>query len=308
MGNLSSKLRKFLFAGISTFIAITFLLGILLSVPGMGLESLKFINSVKSTVNKNFPKGKFVIDGKGKFYEYAMEKSIKSSYTADCFSATNWYEDSSLNEEHRKEYLIFVDEWFENRWGDVIRNKEDVDLNDVSMDLIEFDQAFAQEFHNFGYVNPGITWIWKKGVIADLLSPNLKKSHLYLDGLEKQTIIDQDVYDANVDFTGPGLGGINVKSSLGAYLVNNKVWFINMQRKNVSYAMTAALGSSVFKDKTLGEEDLPKTITAKDLYHSNFTAAIYTTAAGVGFLLIIFPLIAISGAAAMVYIYVANKK
>ncbi|AXK51741.1 hypothetical protein [Spiroplasma alleghenense] len=308
MGNLSKKLRRFLFAGISTFIAVIFLLGLLLSVPGMGLESLKFINSVKSTVNKHFPKGKFVIDGQGKFYEYAMIKSIKSSYTADCFSATNWYEDSSKNEENKEKYLQFVDEWFENRWGDVIKNKEDVDLNDVSMDLIEFDQAFAQEFHNFGYVNPGITWIWKKGVISDLLSPNLKKSHLYQDALEKQTIIDQETYDSNVDFTGPGLGGINVKSSLGAYLVNNKVWFINLQRENVSYAMTAALGSSVFKDKNLSDADLPKLITAKDLYHPNFTSAIYTTAAGVGFMLIIFPIIAISGAAAMVYIYIANKK
>ncbi|AHI54264.1 hypothetical protein SSABA_v1c08650 [Spiroplasma sabaudiense Ar-1343] len=308
MKNLSKKVRKFLLASIASFMGLIFILGMGLSLPGMGIESLKFINSVKDTVNKNFPKGKFVIDGNGQFFEYAMEKSVRSSYTADVMSATNWYEDSSLNQKHEEEYLEFANNWFDNRWGRAIENKEDVDLNDVSMDLIIFDQAFAAKYHSFGYVNPGITWIWHKGVIADLLSPNLAKRHVYQDALEKQTIIDQDIYDQNVEHSGPGLGGIKVKSSYGAYLVNNKVWFVNMQRENVKFAMTAALGGSVFKNKKLTENDLPGLIDANRLYHPNFTAALRTTAAGVGMLIIVFPIILIFGVTAIVYIYIANKK
>ncbi|WP_169729898.1 hypothetical protein [Mesoplasma seiffertii] len=281
-----------------------------LATPGMGLESYKFINSVKKQIDTNFAKGKFVIDGSSMVYEMIVNSAIKSSYKADALSSTNWYSQKEASPERIAEYNKFIDEWFDARWGQAIKNREDIDLNDVSMDLIKFDKAFATEFHSYGYVHPGISWIFKEGVAKDMLSFNLKNTEMYQEALEKQTTIDQDKYDAYVKHTGPGLNGINVTSSLGSYIVNNKVWFINIQRANVEYALNDPIASTagVFKDKTLTTADLPDLITADDLYQPNFTAGIIVTAIGTWMLLVITPIVLIGGTAVIVTVVIRSKK
>ncbi|AUF83513.1 hypothetical protein CXP39_01745 [Mesoplasma syrphidae] len=288
----------------------TAIISVGLVTPGMGLESYKFINSVKKQINTNFAKNKFVIDGSSLVYEMIVNSAIKSSYKADALSSTNWYSAKESNSKRIDEYNKFIDNWFDARWGETIKNKQDIDLNDVSMDLIKFDKAFATEFHSYGYVNPGFTWIFKKGVAKDMLSFNLKNTEMYQEALEKQTTIEQNFYDSKVKHTGPGLNGIDVTSSLGSYIVNNKVWFINIQRANVDYALNdpIAKAAGVFKDKTLTSADLPSLITADDLYQPNFTSGIIVTAIGTWMLLVITPIVLTSGTIVIVTVNVKSKK
>ncbi len=60
--------------------------------------------------------------------------------------------------------------------------------------------------------------------------------------LRQETINDQDTYNQMIDSAGPDINGLVVNKSIGTYIVNNKVWFLNMQLKNLDYAMTAMGG------------------------------------------------------------------
>ncbi|WP_035358812.1 hypothetical protein [[Acholeplasma] multilocale] len=295
--------RKLTFSLIGAGMAISPILGLGLTAPGMGLESLKFINSIEKQINEKIPKNKFVLDGTNPLFKFVVNSAIKTSYVADVLSITDWSNPDKVS--HIAEYKEFAEARFEQRWGHNRDNGIDIDLNDVSLDLINLDHDFGEKYSNPGYTKAGISWIFEKNTISQLLNPNLKDSSLYTDALKKQTIIDQDLYNSFIDVQGPGLEGIKVTNSMGVNIVNSKVWFMNMQRSNIKFAMTPGLG--IFKNKDLNENDLPDYVTADDFYHPNFTQGIEITIAGVVFLLVITPITTIAGIGAIIMLKKKGK-
>ncbi|WFG95616.1 hypothetical protein M1771_05790 [Spiroplasma citri] len=280
LNNLSKKM-KFIWLGLlSGVLSIFLILGIGLTVPGMGLESLKFINSLKTQIQRAFPHGKFVINGKIKIYETLANTVLKSSYEADILSALNFYEKPEENEAIKQKYLQFAATWFYNRWGATIAKRENIDLYDIGLDLIEFDKSVATKFHSYGYVHTGMEWMFRSGGINQMFSSGLKEHALI-----QQTINNQEDYNQMIDSVGPDINGLVVNKSIGTYLVNNKVWFLNMQLKNLSYGMTAMAGESIFVNPDLTLQDIIAPITVDDLYHPNFVSALNTTRAGTVFIL-----------------------
>ncbi|AGR42182.1 hypothetical protein [Spiroplasma diminutum] len=269
---MKQKIKNFLYEKIklkiiisSILVSFLFLFSLLMVTPGLGLESKKFINSIEKQIKEIMPQGKYVVDGNDVTYEQVMNTAIKSAYTSDAISTLNSYED--VNYAISKEaYTNFSNQWFENRWGDDIKNHKDIDLYDLGIDLIKFDQAVATKFLSFGYVNAGIQWMFKSNGLNQIFS-----SSFYQDAKRNQTIIDQETYDSYMSYEGPGLNGITVKKGLGTLLVNNKVWFLNRQIENIKFGFNI-MGHSIFKDKSQNENNMAKSkVTYEDLSYPFFT-------------------------------------
>ncbi|WP_338984334.1 hypothetical protein [Spiroplasma endosymbiont of Diplazon laetatorius] len=266
------KLKIIISSSIATFL---FLLSFLMVIPGLGLESQKFINSIEKQIKTIMPKGMYVIDGQDDVvYETAMNTSVKSAYVSDALSTLNSYEDKDIVIK-KEEYTKFSEQWFENRWGEDIKNKKDVDLYDLGIDLIKFDKAVATKFLSFSYVHSGIEWMFKSNGLSEAFS-----SDFYQQIKRDQTIIDQDVYDSYMKYEGPGLSGLKVEKSLGTMIINNKVWFLNRQIENIKFGFNI-LGHSIFKNKNLNESNMNKTkVTYDELSYPFLTDTLEVFRAG----------------------------
>ncbi|AUB31682.1 hypothetical protein [Spiroplasma floricola] len=276
---------KIIIASIST--SFLFLLSFLMITPGIGLESQKFINSIEKQIKQIMPKGMYVIDGQDIVFEEVMNSAIKSAYTTDALSTLNSYEDKDLVEKKEK-YSQFAEKWFEKRWSEDIKNKKDVDLYDLGLDLINFDKAVATEFLSYAYVHSGIQWMFQSGGLKEAFS-----SSFYKQVKRDQTIIDQDVYDSWMKSKGPGLEGISIDKSLGTMIINNKTWFLNKQIENIKFGFNI-LGHSIFKNKDLNESNMTKkNVTKEELSYPFLTNTLEVFRAGVIlffiFLIVILP-------------------
>ncbi|WP_211277577.1 hypothetical protein [Spiroplasma monobiae] len=238
------------------------------------MESQKFIKSIERQIKIIMPKGMYVIDGQDSaVYENAMNSAVKSAYVSDAISTLNTYEDKNIVVK-REEYTNFSVEWFENRWADDIKNKRDVDLYDLGIDLIKFDKAVATKFLSYSYVHSGLEWMFRSGGLAEAFSKSFYKQ-VWRD----QTIIKQDVYDSFMQYEGPGLSGLKVKESLGTMIINNKVWFLNRQIENIKFGFNI-MGHSIFKNKNLNETNMNKIKVTYDELSSPFltdTLNVYRT-------------------------------
>ncbi|AOG59999.1 hypothetical protein SHELI_v1c00440 [Spiroplasma helicoides] len=265
------KLKIMIF---SIVFGIYFLFSFLMATPGVGIESLRFINSVHNQISQVMPQGVYVIDGKDPAYNTVMENVIKKAYSADAISTLNSYTTKNY-EKKRSDYAEFAAKWYENRWGESAKNNQDIDLYDLGVNLIEFDKAVSTEFLSYGYVNPGIGWIFRDGGLKEIFS-----SHIKEELLRNQTFIDQDLYDSKMETSPVGMEGIDIYSSIGSLLVNNKVWYLNKQIQNIKYGMNI-FGHSIFKDKTLNESKMPKTkVEINELYVPHFTEVLDNLRAG----------------------------
>ncbi|QGS52084.1 hypothetical protein [Spiroplasma tabanidicola] len=261
--------------------SVYFLFSLLMVIPGVGIESLRFINSIHKQIGEVMPKGVFVVDGKDVSYDLVMENVIKKAYTSDSISTLNSYETENYSQK-RSDYEKFSNEWYETRWAKVRDEKGDVDLYDLGEDLIKFDKAVSTKFLSFGYVNSGIQWMFKNGGIKEIFSSSIRN-----DLLRNQTIIDQDVYESKLQASDPGISGIDVSASLGTLLVNNKIWYLNKQIENIKFGMNV-MGHNIFKDKTLDESKMPKQkVETSELYVPFFTSTLDNLRAGVVFFLIL---------------------
>lgn len=269
LNKLSSKMKKIIVGCMFGTTGLWLILSLGLSAPGLGYESLKFINSSEAQIEKLFPKGKIVLDGDNENLKIIMESSVKTSYEADLISLLA--NDPNLTPDYDvqyKNYMTFADEWYTKTWQAKIDAHEDIDLADVGKDFVTFEKASTTKFQSMGYVNPGISWMFHNGGIKEIFSSTIKDNTLY-----QQTVIDQEVYNNNMKYTGPGMTGLQVQQSPGVMIVNNKVWFINLQREGIVYALDT-FGSSIFKDKQLKITDLSAPITVDDMYLPNFTVAL----------------------------------
>ncbi|AHI52943.1 hypothetical protein [Spiroplasma culicicola] len=246
-----------------------------LTIPGVGLQSLKLINSVEKQIKKIMPKGTFVVNPQSPLYSMVMDSVIKKSYVADALSTVNW-----MNEEEKNTlvdaYTDFANQWYDDHWAAKVEAKEEIDLHDVGLNFIEFDEAIAQKYHSYGFVNTGIQWMFHKNGTTEIFA-----EETYEIGLYQQTILNQDVYESYLQYEGPGITGLVVNSSIGSYLVNNKVWFLNQQIISLSNATAPSAISpslSPFKDSAKALEQAQKNaqtpVTVDDLYHPNFIAAL----------------------------------
>ncbi|AGM25555.1 hypothetical protein [Spiroplasma chrysopicola] len=280
--NLSKKMKVIWLSSLAGVMTLFFVLGIGFSIPGMGLESLKFINSVEKQIDEKIPKNKFVLDGQNNSFQIIMENGILNTYIADAVSTINFYEQNNDRQDLIEEYSAYAKQWFDKTWGTAIEKKQDVDLNTISHDLIEFDKSVAEKYHNYGYVHTGLAWLFKPGGIKSIFA---KATHD--DALHQQTTIDQTTYDYLMQYTSQKPDGIKINSSAGTYIVNNKVWFFNVQN-NVIVEMIEA---NIFKNHNLTKSDRPTDITVNDLYHPNFTLGINLAKTGFVFLLVLTPIV-----------------
>ncbi|ALD66466.1 hypothetical protein [Spiroplasma cantharicola] len=283
--NKKIKLKLIISSSITAFL---FIFSFLMITPGLGLESKKFINSIEKQIQTIMPKGMYVIDGQDLVYEQVMNTAIKSAYSSDALSTINSFEDSNYVIK-KENYIDFSNQWFEKRWANDIQNQRDIDLYDLGMDLIKFDQAVATKFLSYGYVHAGIQWVFKSKGLNEIFS-----WQFYEQAKRDQTIIDQEIYDSWMDYDGPGLDGIKVNKSLGTMIVNNKVWFLNRQIENIKFGLNI-LGHSIFKNKELNENNMPKTkVTYEELSYPFFTETIKILRAGIiiffMFIIIVIPI------------------
>ncbi|QEH61756.1 hypothetical protein SCHIN_v1c05590 [Spiroplasma chinense] len=295
------KLKIIIFSVLS---GLLFLLSFLMIVPGMGLESKSFIDSIETQIKKIMPKETYVVSGNDPAYNEMMNNVIQGAYLTDVQSTLNSYdtepgEYAALREQYEK----FAKDWYQKTWGDHVANKKDLDLYDLGMDLVKFDKAVSTEFFSFGYVNAGIAWFFHSGGIKDIFS-----KERYNDALRNQTMVDQDEYNKTVVVTSSGIELSNVSASKGAMLLNNKTWFLNYQISNIIYGFDA-MGHNVFNDPNLSVETMPKSsMDISELYVPNFTGTLQVLRAGIVLFLIYMCLILPLYIFAMVMLIKNRKK
>lgn len=239
-----------------------FVVSLILTIPGMGIESILFINSVKKQLKIAMPKNKYVLDAKSSLYEPIMKAVVKNSFTADAMSTLNYGDQEKAELEDK--YKQFSNEWFEKYWTPKIEVKENIDFYDIAMNMIEFDVAIASKYQSFGYVNTGIQWIFSKNGIKEVFSKDLKEK-----SRRQQGVVDQKEYDETIKATGPGLTGMKIIYSPGILLKNNKTWFVNSQIDSLKYAIEIKKMENPFINKNLTTNDLAKHITPDMLYQPN---------------------------------------
>ncbi|QBQ07875.1 hypothetical protein SGLAD_v1c06760 [Spiroplasma gladiatoris] len=285
----------------SVVFSVYFLFSLLMVTPGVGLESSRFINSIEKQISKVMPKGVYVVDGTDPTYDVVMESVIKKSYSADAISTLNSYEDSNYKTK-KQEYQDFANRWYENKWSEVKTNKQDVDLYELGLDLIEFDKAVSTEFLSYGFVHAGIQWMFNSNGLNEIFSKDIRN-----DLLRNQTIINQELYDSKLNASESGISGIEVYDSLGTLLINNKVWYLNKQIESLKSGLNT-FGHSIFKDKSLNASNMPKTsVTADELYTPHFTETLDNLRAGV-ILFFIFLIVVLPSYTYILTMLIINKK
>ncbi|QGS51874.1 hypothetical protein [Spiroplasma tabanidicola] len=279
-------IRRFL-AFFLLFTTILYTFGsFVLTVPGMGLESQKFIKDIEQKTLNLFPQGKYVItayktdDEKDRkpenetgLYEIAADSSVRMSFVNDIVSAIDFNDGAMLK--NKDMYEQFANDWYKEYWSSKIDNKEDIDLHDVAVDLIKFDKAAAAKFFLYGYTNVGIKWMVKKNGIKELYSKDV-----YREVTKQQTVVNQSLYESKMQTKRDSLtGALSVIKSPGTNLINNKIWFINQQIESIKLAINnkwlhnqiiGPVMGRIFKG-SLTDKDLPKKLTIDDLYSPWFT-------------------------------------
>lgn len=257
----------------------------LMVAPGMGIESLRFIKSVERELKDITPKGKFVLDSKSMSYGI-VKNVIKQSFVADAISTINHNDKEQLAmRDLYEQYALY---WFNDNFGE----NTDIDLYDIGNSLIEFDKSIASKFNSNGFVNTGIGWMFSHGGMNELYSKDIKEL-----ASNQQSIIAQSDYEASIRDNGSlgNIGGLEVEFSMGANIVNNKVWFLNKQIESIRTALTlhfkgGALGLTVFKDEnkqlSLEDEIFSKVLTIDDLYHPDFINTLNVLRVGIIFFIL----------------------
>ncbi len=261
-----------------SFFVLMLGLGLGLSAFGMGMESQRFITSVDKAIDKYIPKGKVVLNGKGEFFNTTYT-ILQNAYETDVQSTL------TLEEQNDKLLMNFwkyyADIKFDKLWKSKIDNKEDIDINEFSHALVQFDIEVAKQFHNYAFTHSGLGWIGQKKALSQLWSSNFANTALYQEAQQNETLLDQSDYKA------------------GTYVVNNKVSFINKQLQQVLFTVEVP---GMFKDndsvrnilmRNENGTQVPVQISVADLYHPNYTTMFQQTRIGSIFLIILTPIFGI---------------
>ncbi|MCL6429010.1 hypothetical protein LT335_00571 [Spiroplasma sp. JKS002669] len=277
--NFIKKNSKHILMGLTlSFFVLMLGLGLGLSAFGMGMESQRFITSVDKVIDKYIPKGKVVLNGKGQYFDttYVL---LRKAYEDDVQSTLTL--EKQNDEEVMNFWKLYADTKFDQQWKSKIDNKEDIDINEFSHAVVQFDIEIAKQFHNYAFTHSGLGWIRQKKVLSQLWGSNFANTALYQEAQQDEIILDQAEYKA------------------GTYIVNNKVAFINKQLQQVTVVLEIP---DMFKDsdsvrntlmKNENDTQVPVQISVDDLYHPNYTKMFQQTRIGAIFLIILTPIFGI---------------
>lgn len=278
--NFIKKNAKHILMGVTlSFFVLILGLGLGLSAFGMGMESQRFITSVEKTIDKYIPKGEVVVSAEGKLpliYNLAVG-NLKNSYKDDVLSTLTVEQKS--DETIKMFWENYANAKFDERWKSTVDNKADIDINEFSHALVQFDIEIAKEFH-YAFAHSGLAWIGQRKTLSSLWSSNFANTSLYQEAQQNETVLEQSKYVT------------------GTYIVNNKVGFINNQIKQILNPVNL----NAFKDQesvknALMRDDngtqVPVQISVNELYHPNYTTMFQQTRIGSIFLIILTPIFGI---------------
>ncbi|WP_342252686.1 hypothetical protein [Spiroplasma endosymbiont of Amphibalanus improvisus] len=371
-------LRKFFIWFTTSLLSVLFIIGISCSIPGLGMSTLKFINSFTDEIDEYMPKGSLVIssdkvNGQPDKIKATMAQTIneqlQAAYTNDVLSSIyDPFGDGALSTTTDAEgNVTYNDPLTQQMYDDAVAQfhhdldgyftydttdpdnvtvngmLSDVDLNDVSHNLLDFDRTIGEKYHYSAYTKPGISWIFQGGT-KSLFSSN-STNGLYADALKNQQMVSMEDYANSVEgglFTDP------VTKSPGTNLVNNKIWFINDQLQGIIAGLDAATPplplikyhsedlpftnesldyinnniATIYKDGTdeyqspTGNPDAWQGFgpnnnffaSTNDVYNPMYLSDFAVARTGIVFLFILFPIAAIGTLTPLTYILVKSKK
>jgi hypothetical protein len=290
MKTLGRKMMIILASALFGFLGLWFLLATCLTIPGQGLESLKFIHTVEDEVDRIFPKGKFLVNE-----GITKEKQLKDSYRAEVLSTivVNNFKDIKEDDGSlASQLLAFADQWVDdnitNENATIVNESGTgyIDLNWIGHNFVEFDKAVTRKFFNSSFVSAGIQYLYTaKNSVKNMFSKSLEDF-----SKTQETVMDQETYNDSIK--GGSTSGVNpqftfTSSAYGAHIVNNKVWFLQQQYDLIVAVMKSMLeGTVLYSDENtpLPDADEYTKTTARPVLESlkqpNFTGSLKLLQAG----------------------------
>jgi hypothetical protein len=291
MKTLGRKMMIILASALFGFLGLWFLLATCLTIPGQGLESLKFIHTVEDEVDRIFPKGKFLVNE-----GITKEIQLKDSYRAEVLSTIVVDNFKDIKEDDgslASQLLAFADQWVEDNItaenATIINDKGTayIDLNWIGHNFVEFDKAVTRKFFSSSFVSAGIQYLYTaKNSVKNMFSKGLEDF-----SKTQETVMDQDAYNKSI--VGGSVAGKNpqfqfTSSAYGAHIVNNKVWFLQQQYDLIIDVMGMGMMESavLYHDENtpLPDADEYTKTTARPVLESlkqpNFTGSLKLLQAG----------------------------
>ncbi len=324
----------------------------------MGLQSEKFINSFKSQIQAYLPNNKVVINANALSIQIPLSEDnltlkdeLRIAYENDCLSTlTAEQVKNDISNDIRNTYIAQADKAFEN---DLLANENvnngNVDMYDFSMQLLDFDVSVAKTngfgtnaISGYGFVSTGLSWAFHSG-FNDLFHSSNSRAY----ELAKQYSIftntnDQILYDNSIKLKSTENNSIKENSnnygtdiydvsksplismfSNKVSIVDNKVWFFNLQLRTlltaskldqnsqnpifvqdaetIKYLNTnigQVLNDTQSKSPTQYKVQLTNPLKPETLFQPNFIKAFNMAVIGAAIFISAFPIIAID----MIYI------
>jgi hypothetical protein len=297
MKTLGRKMMIILASALFGFLGLWFLLATCLTIPGQGLESLKFIKSVEKQIDRVIPEGKFVLKyDPTSMVSPTVQKLLRASYEGEVFSTLNiegsdYQTDKIKDGTEVKKYLDFTTTHFDKKWGDILENGGDIDFNAIGYDLIELDKEIAGKFHSKSLISAGIQFLYSSNSIKSIFSKDLME-----DSKNQEKIMNDDEYEKVITYNRDKFAsaGMEINNSIGTYIANNKSWFINTQRQVIggllANPMVAKVAMWVKPDGTTEKAWTPDTkdnylsttveVKTSDLTAPNFSGSLKLLQAG----------------------------
>lgn len=216
-------------------------------IPGCSIESLTFINSVKKQINKHIPKNKFVLDKDSELFQSIGETLLKNTFILDADLSINFYDQYNLNQ--KSDLEKYAVDWYEKCWEPIIKSKsENIDLNNFSLNVIDFDISVSKKFYSTGLTTTGLQFSFThmKELFSKLATANFSRF---------SKVIDQKIYESYLKYSEPSIFNQNIQSSVGNYAVNQKTFFLNYQLSLLKQSISNIF-ESPFVNKDLKEKDV----------------------------------------------------
>ncbi|WP_338969928.1 hypothetical protein [Spiroplasma endosymbiont of Labia minor] len=312
LSNLNNKTKKIILGSSIGLWSLILILGVGISIPGMGLDSQKFINSVSDIAVEKIPEGRYTLN---KDFVTRSTAAIESTYELDAISALSDEDFNDANQyamygnKTKLEAITFAaDEWFTSKWDKWFNaeNPEhesvkgmDFDINWVTTDMVDFDIYVSGVLYpqRFGFTHAGIQWISQnkeKGIVKDILSPSYKKSFIYNDAkIQSQLFPETDGKNSRESYADTisaefKAGGFlepdtyvitSDKGPGGTYIANNKAWFINAQKEVFKHTITsvAKLAFQVWDGVSYNDDESKKYLDNNDANTLTWIDDNYTT-------------------------------
>ncbi len=269
---MKNKSKKITFITLITIPILFLILGIGLSIPGLGLQTQSFINDIKSQIKKRIPPNTVLLNythsdatlsplGTG----ITLQESLKDSYENDALSSLmpDQFNDKNIYDT----YKTFADSSFENDLPKLEKTTNDgqtyIDMYDFAMNLFNFDLSIASTngLHlntvNSGFVTTGLKWYSNEGLkyllgndssakeTAKLYSQKISDDDVvqYANPIQLDSYYSSDSSSSNDVLAAPedyseiydANAEDNIISTVADtnQIIENKIWFANEQFRSL---------------------------------------------------------------------------